>query len=163
MVVVGIVGLLATIAVPAFMKYIKRSRTAEAGQMLSKIYVGARTYYLDPTQPGLTPVDPQFPASLTGTTPTLGDCCLTGGKCAAEQTQWETEMWTALQFSVPDPHYFSYTYETLDEYAEFTARANGDLDCDGVYSTFEMFGRVDAALAEGTTGSGAVKRVRELE
>ena len=45
-----------------------------------------------------------------------------------------------------EPHYYMYTYEAsgLDNNAVFTARAVGDLDCDGVYSTFELVGRVSS-------------------
>lgn len=163
MVVVAIIGMLAMIAVPAFMKYIKKARTSEAGQFISKIYSGARAYYLDTPQPGFTPLDPQFPTAMTGTTPGLTECCDQGGKCAAEGTQWETPMWTALQFSVPDPHYYAYTYATADEFGEFTARANGDLDCDGLYSTFEMYGTIDSTMAEGPSGSAAISRMLETE
>ena len=163
MVVVAIMGALAAIAVPAFMKYIKKARTAEAGQFIRKIYDGARTYYLNPTQPGFSPVEPQFPSPSTAPTPALGDCCVQGGKCAAEQTQWQTDTWVAVKFSVPDAHYYSYSYITPDEFGDFTARANGDLDCDGFYSTFEMYGTIDAAMASGSSGSASMSRLMELE
>ena len=42
-------------------------------------------------------------------------------------------------------------------------RANGDLDCDGDFSTFEMFGTVDTLYADGPTGSASLRRVSELE
>ena len=47
MIVVAIIGILAAVAIPAFMKYIRKSKTTEARQFVKKIYDGARAYYLD--------------------------------------------------------------------------------------------------------------------
>jgi hypothetical protein len=140
--------------------YVDRARTSEAKQELEQIAAGARTYYMDPPQPGLDPVAPQFPGPSAGPTPPLGACCEQGGKCEPQAAQWETEVWTALQFSVDDPHYYSYQY--IVDGDEFTARAIGDLDCDGTYATFEKFGAVDAALGEPRV-MGGIKEVRPLE
>ncbi len=48
--------------------------------------------------------------------------------------------WQALDFAMPYPHYYSYELQ-VDEQS-FTVTAHGDLDCDGVYSTFSWSGRV---------------------
>ena len=160
MIVVAIIGILAAVAIPAFMKYIKKSKTAEASQFVKKIYDGARTYWLDTPQPDMNPIDPQFPVAQAET-PAGGPCGKT--KCAPVQAQWETPTWVALQFSIDDPHYYAYTYETTDVLLNFTARARGDLDGDGDASTFEMKGEVDPAKADGPSGSAAMSRVDELE
>lgn len=34
-------------------------------------------------------------------------------------------------FSLDDPHYYSYGYTVSSDGQRFTARANGDVDCDG--------------------------------
>ena len=54
--------------------------------------------------------------------------------------------WQGLNFSVDDPYLYAYTYTSDGSGigAEFTAAANGDLNCDGVPSTFERIGTVDA-------------------
>jgi type IV pilus assembly protein PilA len=177
MIVVAIIGILAAVAIPAFMKYIKKSKTSEAREHVQKIYTGARQYYMDNPNPGFTPLPPQFPGAAgatTAVTPVLGDCCAQGGKCAPARAQWEApaadgEIWTALQFSMDDPHYYMYQYATVDptftgtNTADFTARAFGDLDCNGTYSTFEMIGKVDQTTADGPSGSAALSRVKELE
>ena len=51
----------------------------------------------------------------------------------------------ALDFAVSDPFYSKYIYasEGFDTEAQFTIRAIGDLDCDGVFSTFERIGTVN--------------------
>ena len=45
MIVVAIIGILAAVAVPAFSRYVKKSRTTEAYGHLSKMYAGAVVYY----------------------------------------------------------------------------------------------------------------------
>ena len=166
MIVVAIIGVLAAVAIPAFMKYIKKSKTTEARELVKRAYDGARGYYLDRgvgkgIAGGSLPA--QFPGPTTAATPVLGSCCSGGGKCAPDASLWTTPVWVSLQFAVGDPHYYSYSYSTADPTTDFTTRANGDLDCDGIYSTFEMYGTVDTAMADGPTGSASMYRESELE
>jgi hypothetical protein len=145
-------------------KYVRKSKTTEASMNVKKIYDGARAYYLDEyLAPGATvPPAKQFPASAP-TTPPLGDCCAQPGhKCAPNPALWSGS-WQDLKFSMDDPHYYSYTFEASGSgaTAEFTARANGDLDCDGDYSTFELVGKVDAD--GNVTGSAGFFKSQELE
>lgn len=166
MIVVAIIGILAAVAVPAFMKYIKKSKTAEARQLVKKVYDGARTYYMDTGSGrgyGAATNPLQFPGPSTGPTPTLGACCAGGDKCMPQSSLWSDPVWVALQFSVNDPHYYMYSYETVDPLYSFTARANGDLDCNGVYSTFEMFGAVSSTASDMITGSAGMYRENDLE
>jgi type IV pilus assembly protein PilA len=174
MIVVAIIGILAAVAIPAFMKYIKKSKTTEAREFVKKIYDGARQYYMDPPQPGLAPVPAQFPGTqgTTVTTPAAAPCSGGAEKYTPEATQWEAnDVWVALHFSVDDPAYYQYEYEPTDPVggdtqpptAEFTARALGDLDCDNTLSTFEMLGLVDQTYADGPAGSASLRRVNELE
>ena len=45
MIVVVILGILAAVAIPAFTRYVKRSKTAEATGNITKVYQGQLTYY----------------------------------------------------------------------------------------------------------------------
>ena len=45
MIVVAILGILAAIAIPAFVTYVRRSKTAEATEQLKALFNGASTYY----------------------------------------------------------------------------------------------------------------------
>lgn len=167
MIVVAIIGILAAVAIPAFMKYIKKSKTSEARQFVKKIYDGARSYYMDRGVGkgiGGGTIAPQFPVeAATPTVPALGDCCAAGDKCAPDATLWTDPSWVALQFSVDDPHYYSYTYATAAPATQFTARANGDLDCDGEYSTFEMYGVINSTYSDGPSGNAGLYRENDLE
>ena len=172
MIVVAIIGILAAVAIPAFMKYIKKSKTTEAREFTKKIYDGARSYYMDPgvKQGSFAPIPPQFPGStagLYGPEP-LATCCGAGSidKCEPDSSAWTDAEWVALQFSVDDPHYYIYTFDVpleLGNGANFTSRANGDLDCNSTFSTFEMYGIINSTYSDGPTGNAGLYRENELE
>src|SRR5262245_15679775 len=62
MMVVAIIGILAAIALPAFSKYVKKSRTAEATLVLGKMWMGAVAYYeADHADSATIVVPKQFP------------------------------------------------------------------------------------------------------
>ena len=180
MIVVAIIGILAAVAIPAFMKYIKKSKTSEAREFVKKIYDGARSYYMDPNfkseSIGASVMPPQFPGAndTTGPAPAANACCGQGGKCAPSGSLWDTDVWIALQFSVDDPHYYWYSYTVAGNAAagsqapingsnNYTAFANGNLDCDSDYSTFSMYGEVNSVYSDGPAGSAALSRENELE
>ncbi|MCB0309234.1 MAG: prepilin-type N-terminal cleavage/methylation domain-containing protein, partial [Bdellovibrionales bacterium] len=47
MMVVAIIGILAAVSIPAFLKYIKKSRTSEARLNIRKIYDGESVYFFE--------------------------------------------------------------------------------------------------------------------
>lgn len=116
-------------------KRTKKAKTAEANQSLKKMADGARLMIAVQAK--------QFPKSV-GPTPPLGTCCQDGGKCKPGSGNWGQPTWRALDFSMRDPHYFSYEFKSTKSGNEetFTALAYGDLDCDGKYSTFSLFGMI---------------------
>jgi prepilin-type N-terminal cleavage/methylation domain-containing protein len=169
MVVVAIIGILAAVAIPAFMKNARKAKTAEATTNVKKIYDGARSYYEEELNKrgSTTPIAKQFPNSTATTetpTPTMGTCCAAAGdKCPPSPTLWNSATWNALKFSMDDPHYYSYSYVSAQSGSptQFTARANGNLNCSGGFSTFEMVGNV---LGDGSvTGSAGLFKNNELE
>ena len=178
MIVVAIIGILAAVAIPAFMRYIKKSKTTEAREFVKKIYDGARAYWMDPNYASATSINtnsPQFPVTQAQTPAAGAGCCAVDGtnnaeKCAPSQSQWNTDSWVALQFSVDDPHYYAYQYDStqgvagaVDGTHNFTAVAIGDLDCDGDQSLFSMYGEVNSSYADGPAGTAALHRSNELE
>ena len=140
---------LAAVGIPAFIKYMRRAKTTEAIDQLDKIYKGAAYYYTAPHIDGEGRKLPcQFPATQAPTP--AGTCCgsLGGpdkdgdGRCDANPNDWATLTWESLTFQMNDDHYFVYSFESSGvlSNAQFTASAYGDLDCDGVMSTFQRIG-----------------------
>jgi prepilin-type N-terminal cleavage/methylation domain-containing protein len=176
MVTVAIIGILAATAIPSFVKYTRKAKTSEARQFLKKLYDGARGYYLEPHYYGLmgaTSMQPppnQFWDDDVGPLPVSG-CCAPSGpgnpeKCQPSAALWNGEVWKALKFEITDPHYYTYRYDgdgATDTPPNFRLYARGDLDCDGVKSTFAMYGFVDPLYAEGPIGTNLIQRISELE
>ena len=165
MIVVAIIGILAAIAVPSFMGYIKKAKTTEARSMLEKIYNGSRAYFLEPAfspSNNISPLPAQFPVT-EAKTPAV-TCCLNGGKCMPDKTVWDNPTWDALHFAMIDPHYYRYAFHSTGVGGEssFVAYAHGDLDCDGILSTFAMSGSASDAHAD-WSGGGSMARIKELE
>jgi prepilin-type N-terminal cleavage/methylation domain-containing protein len=165
MIAVAIVGILAAVAVPMMVRYIHRAKTAEARELIQKIYSAARIYYLEDRGVGraIASVPRQFPASEP-LTPAATCCSLGGARCVPTTAYWQTPTWNALAFSVDDPHYYQYgfTASGTGREARFTADAVGDLDCDGELATFSMTGIVDPDSGD-VQGSAAISRINELE
>lgn len=173
MIVVAIIGILAAVAIPAFMKYMNRAKSSEAEQFIKKIADGARAYYHNPTVANLNAVvGNQFPGpdGVHGPVPAANSCCAVGGgKCTPNAAQWQVEPWISLNFSVDDPHYYWYTYEVsnaaVDPDPAVIARAEGNLDCDaggaGEIGLFELglFRLGDGSIR----ASSAIRRVNEAE
>jgi type IV pilus assembly protein PilA len=173
MIVVAIIGILAAVAIPAFMKNAKKAKTPEAVTNVKKLYEGARSYYEEEmnARGGIATIAKQFPNSPTvSTAPALGTCCASPGrKCAPNPALWADPSWQALKFSMDDPHYYAYQYVVTNtgtgsgQGSSFTAFALGDLDCDTDQSRFSMYGEVNSTFADGPAGSAAISRVDELE
>jgi type IV pilus assembly protein PilA len=166
MIVVAIIGILAAVAIPSFMKYIRKSKTSEAREHLQKIYSQARVYYLETfgAQQAGGVVLHQFPATVP-LTPAI-TCCTASGvnKCAPDASLWTDPTWIALHFSMDDGHYYRYEFISsgTGNASTFTARARGDLDCDSKESTFEMYGTIMSGSGD-ITGSAGLVRINELE
>ena len=170
MIVVAIIGILAAVAVPAFIKYMRRSQTTEAPANLKKIFDGAKTYFEkggDVTRGSagkVGVVEQQFPGS-TGLTPATKCSDQTGGRCVDDGgTNWEHATWQVLGFNIADPHYFQYDFIDAaatgkDDY--FTAGAYADLDNDGHLSTYERVGSVDTNLR--VVGSASLYIKNDIE
>ena len=125
MIVVAIIGILAAVAVPGFMKYIKDSKTTEAKTNLKAIAEGASTFYQAEHASDATGSEfytRQYPntshckAKEGGNT--SGDCgsypaiqpaysATAGAKRAGT---WNAEPWTSLNFTASAPVYYSYQY-----------------------------------------------------
>ncbi|HMG58053.1 MAG TPA: prepilin-type N-terminal cleavage/methylation domain-containing protein [Kofleriaceae bacterium] len=137
MIVVAIIGILAAVAIPAFMDYMKRSKKTEAALQLNKIGKNSKRAYME---------NSQFVSGTAAPLPTPGSsgCCAAAGAtaanhCAAMPTSWTgNTVWRALDFEIDEETLFFYNYTGAA--TTFTATATGDLDCDGTAVVFSLVG-----------------------
>jgi type IV pilus assembly protein PilA len=146
MIVVAIIGILAAVAIPAFMKYIRRSKTVEATMNVRKLFDSSVSYFeAEHSDKSGAILARQFPTSVA-ITPAAKCCTNTGGKCKPAPATFQDAggSWSALNFSVDDPFYFQYEYDSsgTDASSKFEAYAYGDLDCDGTFSTYMRNGSI---------------------
>jgi type IV pilus assembly protein PilA len=140
MIVVAIIGVLAALAIYGVSRYLKHSKTAEASRNLASMETGSKNAYQQDTDQGGNGTGPYVhmfcgsSAKTPGTTP----------KAAKAKGDYTGDGWKCLKFSVNEPQFYSYTYATNSQTgtaAVYTATANGDLDGNGVESTFELAGK----------------------
>ena len=137
MIVVAIIGILAAVAIPAFMDYMKRSKKTEASLQLNKIGKNSKRVYSE-TSAYVTGVAGELPGK-----PGIGGCC--GGlgaspnHCLAVPTSFAADtVWKALDFQIDEPSLFYYAYSKGT--TTFSATATGDLDCDGTEIVYTLSG-----------------------
>lgn len=126
---VALVGSVLAVAVPAFVRELHASHFVEPTEGLARIGAGAVAYAeANGRFPDSAPLTPAIPPR--------------GKKEVDPPGTWETPTWKALGFRpAPEgaPHAYSFSFESTGD--RFVAQARGDLDGDGVLSTFEIRGR----------------------
>jgi prepilin-type N-terminal cleavage/methylation domain-containing protein len=134
MIVVAIIGILAAVAIPAFMDYMKRSKKTEASLQLNKIGKNAKRVYSETSSYTVGTA-----AALPGK-PGPGGCCGTANNhCPPVPATFAADpVWKALDFQVDEESLFIYDYTGAA--ATFTAKATGDLDCDGTEIIYTLAG-----------------------
>jgi prepilin-type N-terminal cleavage/methylation domain-containing protein len=170
MIVVAIIGLLAALAIPAFSRYVKRARSAEAAGHLNKMWLGSVTYFesdhFKQTGESTFATAKQFPGPVSEDLGGGGlDCCAhPGNKCPGLDPGFGGPVWAALSFSLTEPYSYKPRYESAGQgtASTFTAVATGNQDCDGVRATYTRRGGI--SLASGNvTGGAAPEVVNDLE
>jgi type IV pilus assembly protein PilA len=135
MIVVAIIGILAAVAIPAFLDYMKKSKRGEAELNLNAI---EKTNVREFSENG------GYIATSQVDTP-VATCCTqnAGGakKCAVVQAEWVgNATWDALDFEMTKPFYFQYSYTGVAGGATYTATATGNLDCDATTVVYTLAG-----------------------
>jgi type IV pilus assembly protein PilA len=144
MIVVAIIGILAAVAIPAFVKYIRRAQTTEAVMNLRKMYDGAVAYYVgEHADANGNIANKQFPIAgpPVPALSTLTSSMFSTNGYQSSPSDWKQAGWSALEFSISDRQKFAYTFDNPQPGATGTAAlasmiANGDLNANSVYSTF---------------------------
>jgi len=146
MIVVAIIGILAALAIPAFIGYIRRSKTAEAGSNLRNLFQGAASYYQ--TEHWAMTGVVRAGAVAASTACTVG-AAVTMNTIGVSKTQidfqTESPSFRDIGFTLGDPVYFQYaivgSMDTCGNAANtdlYQFQAAGDLDGDGMASLFEL-------------------------
>jgi hypothetical protein len=128
-------GCILAVAVPEFVRGLHASRLAEPVDGLRRIATSAVSL-------ASAAADPTFPASVGLTPPEVAR----GVRAEDPPGVWDQPTWRTLGFGFDHPHAFSFSFESSQgpSRAHFRATAHGDLDGDGVVSTFEIDGEADA-------------------
>lgn len=159
MIVVAIVGVLAVLAVYGVRKYIANSKTTEARNSLGQIgkdavtaFEGERMTAAVLAEGGTAGIIRQM--CQTGTTKSVpsGVASIKGQKYQSSKDDWsnatdvqQNKGWPCLKYEMTAPQYYQYTYEAFGSSANgdsFVATANGDLNGDGILSTFTLLGKI---------------------
>jgi len=140
MIVVAILGILAAIAIPAFVTYIRRAKTVEATENVSKMFDSAASYYSrERSGSGLTATFQVHCVPTAGTdtiTPSAQKQTGTMGGGFAKSD--------GIGFDLQN-HYYKYSMSggtagcnTAANATAHTLTATGDLDGDSSQSTFSL-------------------------
>jgi type II secretory pathway pseudopilin PulG len=149
--VVMVIGILAAIAIPSFIKYKRRAESSEATFSLSRIVYGATAYW-DAERDGERDEGGElvasrlrrFPDSVDWT-PKLPPCEGGAPRYHPDDKDWEHPTWRALAFAMATRHRYRYRFTSRGQgdRATFTVEAEGDLNCDGRRSHYQRVARVE--------------------
>ncbi len=172
MIVVAIIGILAAIAIPAFINYVKRSKTSEAPANLKALFTGASGLYNRGRSAQALIARGAATANSTRchTNGTISTTDLGGMASDQKHTlNWPanasanatSDGFSALSWQVSDPLYYVYNVVSMGTGMQsvssgvncgdstavggqiYAFQANGDLDGDGTQSLFELAAGVD--------------------
>jgi type IV pilus assembly protein PilA len=146
MIVVAILGILAALAIPAFIGYVRRSKTSEATGNLNSLFKSAASYMAaERTGQGMV--------TTTSTSCTVGTDPVAPAPTANKQQFTPGTNARALGFTIADFVYFGYGITSAaptgacgvsaNNASVYTFVAQGDLDADSTRSTFELAAGTD--------------------
>jgi type IV pilus assembly protein PilA len=148
MIVVAIIGILAAIAIPAFIGYLTRSKTTEASSNLKNMFQLASGYYSEEhwgTRGMLAEGSSAASAYCRANTDDTGNTPSDQKTVISWASHNATTGYGAIGFSIADPVYYRYLMTstpgcgaTAAGTAVYSFQAFGDLDADSVTSLFEL-------------------------
>jgi type IV pilus assembly protein PilA len=161
MLVVAIVGILAVLAAYGVRKYVANSKTAEARNAIGRMAKAAVIYYED-TEVGNTATIPPGTSTTylrvlcnkaSGPVP-VNAASISGKKWQSSVADWNVDEagnsgFACLKFAIDQAQYYQYSYTVSGTSApgdSFTCTANGDLDGNGVFSTFQITGSINSSF-----------------
>lgn len=141
MIVVAIIGVLAAVAIPAFMNYIKRSKTSEAKLNIREIFDSAIAYYdgnhvnaNGVSFSSALPVSAPSSIALPGRTPI--DTAVHNWTSDDDDDDPVLNGWGILGFSIGSPTFYKYDFSSVAGTAEVAeANATAAASCPGYGAT----------------------------
>ncbi len=134
-VALSLTGIVAATMIPTFLRNVHASRLSEPVDGLKRIAARATL-----RASGL-PTESAYPDSVPFTPAVTPRAQLV----LDPPGTWDAPTWRALDFSFDAPHAYSFAFDSSDAEGRstFTARARGDLDGDGVTSSFSVSGSIE--------------------
>lgn len=131
----SLTGTIAATMIPTFLRNLHASRLSEPVEGLKRIAAHATLRAAGLPPESAYPVSAPFTPAVTP----RGELVLD------PPGTWDTPTWRTLDFGFETPHAYSFAFESsnTDSRSTFVARARGDLDGDGVTSSFSISGSVD--------------------
>ena len=132
--IIAVGGSALAVAIPSFVRNMSFSKMSEPIEGLDRLVSNAVAYSHErPQNISFPPSAPLTPAEVPR------------GEAALDPPNvWEHLTWRSLRFRFDAPHHFAFKFDSaLDPDSgvmRFVATAHGDLDGDGVLSTFEVRG-----------------------
>jgi len=182
MIVVAIIGILAAVAIPGFMQYIKNSKTSEAKTNLNALSKGAVSYFEAEhySDDGMSATSKQYPFNTTGAalgTAASGDTIgqkvnpLTSLTLAGETTASmhtgndvpSAETFKKLNFEIKSPIYYYYLYKG-DGFTAGTETSPGDKYAKSHFAasaTASLSAATDSMFCITGTHEGQISALRE--
>lgn len=148
--IVCVGGVILAVFVPTFLRHVRTSKVAEAAEQLQVLHLAAASYFDTRHESEDGKVAQCFPAAA-GPAPALPSQSPVDVDFANEETPGHAT-WSALGFAPERPLRYRYTFIPHTEGCSvrgrsgesvLTLRAEGDLDGDGVLSTFERSAMVE--------------------
>ena len=129
---VAVAGSLLATALPSFVRNLHASRLVEPIDGLNRIATRATALAVGRA------AHAAYPESV----PLTPENVPRGERVTDPPGTWDHASWRELEFSWTVPHSYSFEFSSQNApgHATFRARAHGDLDGDGVLSTFELAG-----------------------
>ncbi len=159
MIVVCIVGILATLATYGVRKYATNAKSAEARNALGAVAYGAAAAYERESmsasvlgQRATSAMSRRLCGSASTSVP-ASQASIQGRKYQSKPTEWNVDAagnsgFACLKFSMDAPQYYMYSYSISGSGSNpgdsFTAVAQGDLDGNGVLSLFQVTGSINS-------------------